>query len=229
MKEDSIPSETSCCRTARQFSRMIQEFPCAILHLTGGHSDSSAFTLHRLIFSRNFIKLISASTMPQAPRSRSHSASATGGAAEVRHCFWRFGSKRNAGRAPARSGLKWRRDVQRRIAQKRVPTARPSPLTSHLSPLTSTLSLTHQSLFAFPEYQPQEVGIGETTIVSALPYDDHVHGGHNEHSLIAGTNSSDHIPGCFTAKTRRPPALTFPGQIEHPFDVHLASIRRGAV
>src|SRR5271165_4556480 len=84
---------------------MIQEFRCTLLRLTDGHSDSSASTLHRLTFSRNFIKLTSASTIPQAPRSRLHSASATGGAAEVRHCFWRFGSKRNAGRSSPRSEL----------------------------------------------------------------------------------------------------------------------------
>jgi hypothetical protein len=132
---------------------MIQEFRCTILRLTGGHSDSSASTLHRLTFSRNFIKLISASTIPQAPRSRLHSASATGGAAEVRHCFWRFGSKRlpfsiSIGHAsPDRAGarlyhLQWGitflsratpAQTQERVRE-RVPTVRPS--TSHLSPLT---------------------------------------------------------------------------------------------
>jgi len=114
---------------------MIQEFRCTILRLTGGHSDSSASTLHRLTFSRNFIKLISASTIPQAPRSRLHSASATGGAAEVRHCFWRFGSKRlpfsiSIGHAsPDRAGARPYRAT--------IDTSHLSPLTSRPSPLTS--------------------------------------------------------------------------------------------
>ena len=69
------------------------------------------------------------------------------------------------------------------------------------------------------------MGVGEATVVSTLTYDDHIHGRHDEHSLIAGTNRRNHVSGCFTAKTGAPPVLTFPRHFEHLFDVHLPTIQ----